>query len=283
MTTKTIECRECGETVEHGRLACSGCGALLASLAGSARPGSRVRETPIRLRATALDAAAVGSTGQELRALLDASGHGVPAAVIPVCPSGTDRVPAPGAYRPPAVPVTSAAQSSAVSATARPIVLDQLLRLATLRTNVTAASRDRAMSAATLPERVTAIDIAGWFVMLGATMSVLGFLLPWSRVEIFTAGVGGSTNGLALASPAHLVLFGCLLGTLALATLRAVVPTWLRTAMPGLALGGVVVGLVWPFLGGSRGVEFGTALTALGGCELIVGGAIATWATRHAE
>ena len=34
MTTKTIDCVECGESVPYGRLSCPACGALLASVAG---------------------------------------------------------------------------------------------------------------------------------------------------------------------------------------------------------------------------------------------------------
>ena len=31
------------------------------------------------------------------------------------------------------------------------------------------------------------VEIAGWFVIVGATMTTLGFLLPWSRVVIGAA------------------------------------------------------------------------------------------------
>ncbi|HEX6868089.1 MAG TPA: hypothetical protein VF119_04745, partial [Candidatus Limnocylindrales bacterium] len=34
MTTKTIDCAECGESVPYGRLSCPSCGSLLASVTG---------------------------------------------------------------------------------------------------------------------------------------------------------------------------------------------------------------------------------------------------------
>ena len=37
MTIKTMECTDCGESVPYGRLSCSACGALLASVAGAVR------------------------------------------------------------------------------------------------------------------------------------------------------------------------------------------------------------------------------------------------------
>ena len=39
MTTKTIDCIDCGASVPYGRLSCPACGALLASVAGG-RPSS---------------------------------------------------------------------------------------------------------------------------------------------------------------------------------------------------------------------------------------------------
>ena len=46
MTTTTIECVECGETVPHGRFACPSCGALLAAVAGAPPPAVKIIESP---------------------------------------------------------------------------------------------------------------------------------------------------------------------------------------------------------------------------------------------
>ncbi len=44
MTTKTIDCVDCGESVPYGRLSCPACGALLASVAGALRAPLRAVE-----------------------------------------------------------------------------------------------------------------------------------------------------------------------------------------------------------------------------------------------
>ena len=134
-----------------------------------------------------------------------------------------------------------------------------------------------------LVERAMLVEIAGWFVIVGATMSVLGFLLPWSITVIGSSGFGGYFNGWGLASPTHVLVFGGLLATLALGVLRTEVPAWLRSGVLGLALGGLLIGLAWPYLVGRLGADVGVIVTALGGLALAIGGAVASWATRHAE
>jgi hypothetical protein len=136
----------------------------------------------------------------------------------------------------------------------------------------------------TRPGRATALlDVAGWFVIVGATMSVLGFLLPWSATVIGSNGIGGYFDSWGLASPTHLFVLLGLLAVLALGILQSPIPAWLRSGVLGLALGGIVIGLAWPYLVGRLGGEVGVMVTALGGVALIVGGGVATWAARHAE
>jgi hypothetical protein len=127
------------------------------------------------------------------------------------------------------------------------------------------------------------VEIAGWFVIVGATMAVLGFLLPWSASVIGSSGIGGYFDAWGLASPTHsLVLLG-LLAVLALAVVRTPVPAWLRSGVVGLALGGLLIGLAWPYLFGPLGADVGVTVTVLGGFALLIGGGVASWATRHAE
>ena len=61
------------------------------------------------------------------------------------------------------------------------------------------------------------------------------------------------------------------------------VPAWLATGVLGLALGGLVLGLVWPYLVGPLGADVGVLVVALGGVALVVGGGLASWATRQVE
>jgi hypothetical protein len=130
-------------------------------------------------------------------------------------------------------------------------------------------------------EAATFVDIAGWFVIVGSTMSLLGFLLPWSASVIGARGVGGYFNGWGLASPTHLLVFGSLLVVLALGIMRTRVPAWLGTGVLGLGVGGLVVGLVWPYIVGPLGADVGVTVTALGALALVIGGALSSWATRH--
>lgn len=131
------------------------------------------------------------------------------------------------------------------------------------------------------PERF--VEIATWFAIVGAAMAVLGFLLPWSRVVIGASGVGGYFDGWGLASPTHVFVVLGLLAVLAVEILRAPVPDWLRTGIPGLILGSLIVGLVWPYVVGRLGADIGVLVAGLGGLALIIGGVVASWATRHGE
>ncbi|HEU5225266.1 MAG TPA: hypothetical protein VFV29_05625, partial [Actinomycetota bacterium] len=56
---------------------------------------------------------------------------------------------------------------------------------------------------------------------------------------------------------------------------------WLRTGVLGLALGGLLLGLTWPYTIGPLGAELGATLTFLGSFALLIGGVVASWSTRH--
>jgi hypothetical protein len=49
----------------------------------------------------------------------------------------------------------------------------------------------------------------------------------------------------------------------------------------GLGLGGLLFGLTWPYLLGPLGADIGVVVTGLGGLALVIGGGVASWATRH--
>jgi len=125
--------------------------------------------------------------------------------------------------------------------------------------------------------------MSSWFAIVGAAMAILGFLLPWSRVVIGASGTGGYFDGWGLASPTHVLVVLGLMAVLALEILRAPVPAWLRTGIPGLILGSLIIGLIWPYVVGRLGADIGVMVTGLGGVALIAGGVVASWATRHGE
>jgi len=131
------------------------------------------------------------------------------------------------------------------------------------------------------PERMT--EIAGWFVVVGSSMAVLGFLLPWSVMVVGARGSGSYLDDWGLASPTHMLIVLGLLGVLALGVLQTPVPAWLRTGLLGLGVGGLLVGLTWPYLFGPLGAGVGVLITSFGAVALLIGGCVASWATRHVE
>jgi len=132
-----------------------------------------------------------------------------------------------------------------------------------------------------IPEPERFVEIAGWFIVVGATMSLLGFLLPWSRVVIGASTIGGYFDGWGLASPTHLLVFVGLLAVLALALRRGPLAPWISSGILGLVFGGLLLGLAWPYLIGPLGSDVGLTMTALGAVALLIGGTVTLWATRH--
>ena len=133
-----------------------------------------------------------------------------------------------------------------------------------------------------VPEPERFVEIAGWFIVVGATMALLGFLLPWSRVVIGASTVGGYFDGWGLASPTHLLVFVGLLGVLALALRRrAALRPWISSGILGLVFGGLLLGLAWPYLVGPLGADVGLTMTPSAAVALLIGGVVTLWATRH--
>jgi hypothetical protein len=378
MTIKTIDCDECGASVPYGRLSCSACGALLASVSGGHRPAVRIvaagpepapildaAPAPAAMASPAVALAEVAvqahvrarpRTSTKRRRAADAASDSIVAAEpvvaavanpparelafepapepvawplpeplrepvfaglrAPVSASEangqtpwaplhepdpvlvarpyqrhlanemdapTEPKARPGAYRPPMVAASASAPIADAVATAN----------ADGPSAVPAAGPGPAAGASGKPrtarsvvgavDAVAMVEIAGWFAIVGAAMSVLGFLLPWSVTVIGSSGFGGYFNGWGLASPTHAFVFIGLLVALALGIVHTPVPHWLRSGVLGLALGGLLIGLTWPYLVGPLGADVGVIVTALGGVALVTGGAVASWATRHAE
>jgi hypothetical protein len=138
-------------------------------------------------------------------------------------------------------------------------------------------------SQASVSDEIRFVEVAGWFVIAGAALSLLGFLLPWSRVVIGARSVGGYLDTWGLASPTHVLVLAAILAVLGLGIVRTPVPAWLRSGVLGLALGSLLIGLTWPYLVGPLGADVGVIVVALGGLALVMGGVVASWATRHAE
>jgi len=147
----------------------------------------------------------------------------------------------------------------------------------------TAAARLRIADAFVGIDRPRLVEISGWFVLVGSAMAVLGFFLPWSVVVIGAGGTGGYLDDWGLASPTHLLVLVGLLAVLGLGVIESPVPPWLRTGVLGLTFGGLLIGLIWPYSIGPLGADIGATVTVLGGVSLIIGGLVASWASRHSE
>ena len=204
--------------------------------------------------------------------------------LAPEAEQADDRVPPPSAYRPPSQAMalamgTAVAPSNGVHRaypSSDPVA-------SSIEAPAAAApkAKDPNWWLATVPDPARFVEIAGWFIVVGSTMALLGFLLPWSRVVIGASTVGGYFNGWGLASPTHLFVFTGLLGVLALALRGRPVPAWISSGILGLVFGGLLLGLAWPYVVGPLGADVGLTMTLLGGVALLIGGVVALWATRH--
>jgi hypothetical protein len=188
-----------------------------------------------------------------------------------------DSGPPPSAYRPPSQATVMAAATAAANEAAR----DYPPMDASGAGGGEATMAKATWWLNTIPDAARFVEIAGWFIVVGATMSLLGFLLPWSRVVIGASTIGGYFDGWGLASPTHLFVFVGLLAVLALAIRREPVPAWISSGILGLVFGGLLLGLAWPYLVGPLGADVGLTMTVLGGVSLLIGGVVALWATRH--
>lgn len=294
MTMKTSDCVDCGESVPKGRLSCPACGALLASVTGALRsPAPSPGDEPVQAEAVTSAQQVVAVTRAEpaepvVVALSTATPWSPLADPEPILaprpyrrhvlrePDAPAVLP-PSAYRPPLFSLSTASSVGPSWPSATP---------AYAGFGGMAGKADASTDIASDPGVVDAerfVEIARWFVIVGAAMSVLGFLLPWSRVVIGAAGFGGYFDRWGLAAPTHLVVFGGLLAVLGSGIVRTSVPAWVGSGVSGLAAGSLLIGLTWPYLAGPLGADVGVMVTALGGLALVIGGVVASWATRHAE
>ena len=296
MKFQVIDCVGCGEAVPYGRLSCPACGALLASVAGLGRTPARTGAS--RWPPTDATEPPTEAATEPTREALPVSTETAPAAsrwsaaepstgeaetmASPPAPrprSDVERRPEPlaGAYRP---PVATLAGAGAATAT--------WMRQVTTRTVDRArsgpgASDGAAAAAGTATDDTVdrALDVAGGFVTVGAAIAILGFLLPWARSVIGSAGGGGYFGSWGLASPTHLIVLAGLLAILAVGVVRTRVPAWFASGALATSLGGLVVGLTWPYLAGSSGVGMGVTFAALGGVAMVIGGIAGAWASRR--
>jgi len=304
MSSKTIVCAACNAAVPYGRLSCPSCGELLASVAGAARPmvaaAVAMRSAPMveTHRATPsvlVDVPSAGATGWDTPEPDDDWGEdedfeepltarAEPALSEPEWPESRPATPsavavassyaadAPGAYVPPVAPATPAGPPALARAWAGHAIADEATASVDTGARASAAAL---MDGARLPE------FFGWLAVAGSAMAAVGFMLPWGISVIGAAGVEYFDRW-GLAGPFHPLVAVALLGVLALALVRNPIPLWIRLGLPGLGLGALLLGLIWPYLFGLPGMGPGVLVVAVGAIMLVVAGIAALGMPRHA-
>jgi hypothetical protein len=178
---------------------------------------------------------------------------------------------APGAYVPPVLPATPAGPPALARAWAGHALDEGAAPDADPGARTSAAAL---MDAARVPEFV------GWLAVAGSAMAAIGFVLPWGMSVIGAAGVDYFGRW-GLAGPFHPVVAIALLAVLGLAFVPNPIPLWVRVGLPGLGLGALLIGLIWPYLVGLPGRGPGVLVVGLGALILIVAGIVALAADRH--
>jgi RNA polymerase subunit RPABC4/transcription elongation factor Spt4 len=120
-------------------------------------------------------------------------------------------------------------------------------------------------------------SISEWLVTIGSSVAALSFLLPWApRVVSYTSSWG-------LASPSHLPVLALLLVTAVLAILPNRVAVWIRSGVLGLIGGSLFLGVLWPYVVGDFGAEFGSIVGAAAAIILACGGIVAVAPRRQED
>lgn len=192
-----------------------------------------------------------------------------PSAVAVASPYAAE---APGAYVPPVVAATPAGPPALARAWAGHAIADEATASADTGARASTASL---VDGARLPEFI------GWLAVAGSAMAAVGFMLPWGISVIGAAGVDYFDRW-GLAGPFHPLVAVALLGVLALALVRNPIPLWIRVGLPGLGLGALLLGLIWPYLLGLPGMGPGVLVVAVGAIMLAVAGIAALSMDRHA-
>jgi hypothetical protein len=124
-------------------------------------------------------------------------------------------------------------------------------------------------------------NLADWLVAVGSGVALVALLLPWSNTVIGAKNLGGYTDSWGFAVPSHLIVAALLAAVLALAVTPNPVPSWFRSGVLGVLFGGLLIGLVWPYLAGDFGAGLGVFGETIAALLLAAGGIVERRATRH--
>ena len=144
----------------------------------------------------------------------------------------------------------------------------------------TGAATGARASAAAFVDGARLPEFIGWLAVAGSAMAAIGFVLPWG-ISVIGAGGVDYFDRWGLAGPFHPIVVLALLAVLGLALIRNPIPLWVRVGLPGLGLGALLLGLVWPYLVGLPGMGPGVLVVAVGAIVLAAAGIVALAADRH--
>jgi len=117
-------------------------------------------------------------------------------------------------------------------------------------------------------------DAGGRIVAIAAWFAAIGFLLPWSGLVIGAEGVGGYVNTWGLATITHLPVFLVALAVGLIVILPRTPVPWVIGGVVPAVLGGLLLGLAWPYLVGGLGSGIGLFMDAGAAVALIAGGTL---------
>jgi hypothetical protein len=127
------------------------------------------------------------------------------------------------------------------------------------------------------------VDVAIRIVLLGAGISLLGFLLPWADIVIGSGVMDGYVAQWGLAGPGHPLVLILLAGLFGLTLIVERLPRWARLGLPSIGLACLIIGLAWPYLAGPFDASIGVYVVAIGALVMIAGGLLDRITSRHAE
>lgn len=275
MPTGSVPCRSCGRPMPAGSLTCPSCGAPIVASdpPGEARPSIFADDIGDTAAADGLTAGGIVPNPAVPGSYLS------PSSVYqarPVEPEPPMVMPLAGTAAPSSDDATegTAAGMSASPAYVSPVPPGMPPAPATASGGPATASGG---PAAVRPGKAPLLadlpfdapdSLAGWLVAAGSSIGAVSFLLPWApRIVDYTSSWG-------FASLSNLPVLGLLIVTAVLAILPNRVAPWVRSGVLGLMGGSLFLGLLWPYVVGDFGAEFGSIAGAAAAIVLIAGGTL---------
>ena len=132
------------------------------------------------------------------------------------------------------------------------------------------------------PTDDTGRSLSEWLVIGGSTLAIVSFVLPWATDGVLGSNGIGYTAQWGLANIGHLLLIAAAGVVLLLHLGSRPVPSWIRSSVLPLAVGGLLAGLAFAYYARPFGGGSGVAVLLAGAVLLLVGGLLASRPARNA-